>query len=101
MLHRCKRLLLSFLIVAALAAARRPERVRAAGPSGTEASMEDRVKALIPEFEAYIASGMKAFDVPGLAVGVVVGDKLVYAKGFGVRRKGGDAPVSPRTVFQI
>jgi len=30
---------------------------------------------------------MKGFDVPGLAIGIVAGDRLVYAKGFGVRSK--------------
>ena len=44
---------------------------------------------------------MKAFDVPGLAIGIVAGDKLVYAKGFGVRSKGGGVPVDTRTIFQI
>jgi len=63
--------------------------------------MEEHVRALIPDLEAYIASGMKAFDVPGLAIGIVAGDKLVYAKGFGVRSKGGGVPVDPRTIFQI
>jgi len=58
--------------------------------------MEARVKALIPELEAYLQSGMKAFDMPGVAVGIVTGDRLVYAKGFGVRSKSGGAPVDPR-----
>jgi CubicO group peptidase (beta-lactamase class C family) len=45
---------------------------------------------------------MKAFDVPGLAIGIVANDKLVYAKGFGVRSKdGGGGTVDTRTVFQI
>jgi CubicO group peptidase (beta-lactamase class C family) len=61
----------------------------------------DAVQTLIPEIEAYVASGMQGFDVPGLALGIVVGDQLVYARGFGVRRKGGSPPVDPRTVFQI
>jgi CubicO group peptidase (beta-lactamase class C family) len=43
---------------------------------------------------------MKSFDVPGLAIGVVAGNKLIYAKGFGVRAKGG-APVDTQTLFQI
>ena len=74
---------------------------RAEEATRSTAPMETRVKALIPELEAYIQSGMKAFDVPGLAIGIVTGDRLVYAKGFGVRSKGGGAPVDPRTVFQI
>ncbi len=74
---------------------------RAVEPSKTDAVMEDRVQARIPDIEAYIASGMKGFDVPGVAIGIVAGDKLVYAKGFGVRSKAGGVPVDTRTVFQI
>ncbi len=62
--------------------------------------MEKRVADLVPGLEAYVGANMKAFDVPGAAIGIVVGDKLVYGKGFGVRKKGG-APVDERTVFQI
>jgi CubicO group peptidase (beta-lactamase class C family) len=56
---------------------------------------------MIPDIEAYIASGMKGFDVPGVAIGIVAGDGLVYAKGFGVRSKSGGVPVDTRTIFQI
>jgi CubicO group peptidase (beta-lactamase class C family) len=75
--------------------------VRAAEPSQHDAVMEDRVKALIPEIETYVADGMKAFDLPGVAIGIVAGDKLVYAKGFGVRSKSGGRPVDTRTIFQL
>src|SRR5262249_58535234 len=64
-------------------------------------SMQERINALIPDLEADIQSGMKTFDLPGLAIGIVTGDRLVYAKGFGVRSKSGGAPVDTRTVFQI
>src|SRR5882724_8059246 len=72
-----------------------------AEPSTSEPSIEARVQALIPDLEAYIASGMKAFDSPGLAIGIVADDRLVYGKGFGVRGKAGGAPVDTGTVFQI
>jgi len=42
-----------------------------------EASIEQRVQALVLGLEDYIATNMKAFDVPGLAIGIVAGDKLV------------------------
>jgi CubicO group peptidase (beta-lactamase class C family) len=64
-------------------------------------SVEQRIRAQIPALEAYVENGMKAFDVPGAAIGIVSGDRLVFAKGFGVRSKGSGAPVDPRTVFQI
>ena len=34
------------------------------------------VRALVPDLERYVTTGMAAFDVPGTAVGVVVGDRL-------------------------
>lgn len=63
-------------------------------------SMPEKIENLVPELETLIANGMKDFDNPGLAIGLVTGDKLVYSKGFGVRSRGG-APVDPKTVFQI
>jgi CubicO group peptidase (beta-lactamase class C family) len=63
--------------------------------------LKARIQGLIPRLETYIAGGMKAFDVPGLAIGIVAGDELIYAKGFGVRSKSGGEAVSPGTVFQI
>ena len=56
---------------------------------------------LPPDLDSYIAKGMKTFDVPGLAIGVVHNGQLVYQKGFGVRSKSGGGPVDTRTVFQI
>jgi CubicO group peptidase (beta-lactamase class C family) len=67
---------------------------------GPDQSTEARVAELVPKLESYVAEGMTAFDDPGLAIGIVAGDKLVYAKGFGVRKKGGE-PVDIRSVFQI
>jgi CubicO group peptidase (beta-lactamase class C family) len=64
------------------------------------AAIEQKVLSVVPAVEDYIAANMKAFDVPGLAIGIVVGDKVVYAKGFGVRSKHGE-PVDTHTVFQI
>jgi CubicO group peptidase (beta-lactamase class C family) len=78
-----------------------PDRARAQPSATYEPVMETRVQALIPELEGYITAGMKSFDVPGLAIGIVANDKLVYAKGFGVRSKSGRAPVDTRTSFQI
>jgi CubicO group peptidase (beta-lactamase class C family) len=63
--------------------------------------MMSRVEALEPALESYVNKGMAAFDVPGAAVGIVAGDRLVYEKGFGLRRRGGHAPVDAQTVFQI
>jgi CubicO group peptidase (beta-lactamase class C family) len=88
-------------MAAALSGAYLPSVTRAQELSKPAAPMAARVKALIPDLEAYIESAMKAYDLPGLAIGIVTGDRLVYAKGFGVRSKAGGAPVDTRTAFQI
>jgi CubicO group peptidase (beta-lactamase class C family) len=99
---RCVRsVFLWLLTIAALASLDLKKAAWAAEPSKSDAAIENRVQALIPDIEAYTASGMKGFDVPGLAIGIVAGDKLVYAKGFGVRSKESSAPVDTRTIFQI
>src|SRR5262252_7581497 len=91
----------AFLIIVALIGFDPDNATRAADVSKSDTATEDRVQALIPDIEAYIASGMRGFDVPGLALGIVAGDKLIYAKGFGVRSKSGGMPVDTRTIFQI
>jgi CubicO group peptidase (beta-lactamase class C family) len=72
----------------------------AANPVELDTGIEERIQGLIPSLEDRIASGMKGFDIPGLAIGIVADDRLVYARGFGVRSKGGQ-PVDTRTIFQI
>jgi CubicO group peptidase (beta-lactamase class C family) len=51
--------------------------------------------------DATVARAMKAFQVPGMAVGIVKDGKLVYAKGYGVRELGKPAQVDADTLFQI
>ena len=53
------------------------------------------------EIDALAARAMKAFQTPGIAVGVVKDGKLIYAKGHGVREIGRPDAVDPDTIFQI
>lgn len=48
-----------------------------------------------------VAATMRATGVPGVAVGVVHGDRTVFTKGYGVRELGKPDPIGPGTVFQI
>jgi CubicO group peptidase (beta-lactamase class C family) len=73
----------------------------AADPNKPDQALETHIQGLIPDIERYITSGMKSFDVPGLAIGIVANDKLVYGKGFGVRAKEDGGTVDTKTVFQI
>jgi CubicO group peptidase (beta-lactamase class C family) len=70
-----------------------------AWPADTQ--IQSAIEAVRPEAESYIAAGMQKLDLPGLAIGIVTRDELVYSKGFGVRRKSGGSAVDLHTVFQI
>ena len=75
--------------------------VQADDPTKPDPVVTQRLADLPPALEAYITKAMKDFDVPGLSIGIVSGDQLAYAKGFGVRSKTGGQPVDTRTLFQI
>jgi CubicO group peptidase (beta-lactamase class C family) len=51
--------------------------------------------------DAIFADALKTYPVPGLVVGVVRGDEVVYLKGYGVRELGGKDAVTPDTVFSV
>jgi CubicO group peptidase (beta-lactamase class C family) len=54
-----------------------------------------------PDIDAYVSRAMKTFEVPGLAVAVVKDDKVIFAKGYGVKKLGESAPVDENTLFGI
>jgi CubicO group peptidase (beta-lactamase class C family) len=72
----------------------------AAVPPGGE-GMRNRVSAILPSLVAMVQDGMAPWQVPGAAVGVVLGEDVLLAHGLGVRRAGGSDPVDADTVFQI
>ena len=53
------------------------------------------------DLDAFVASSMKTFDVPGMAVAIVKDGKIVVAKGYGVRKMGDPTPVDEFTLFGI
>ncbi len=50
---------------------------------------------------AFISQGMQDWSLTGLAVAVVKDDRVVFQRGYGVRRIGTKAPIDEQTVFQI
>ena len=80
--------LLAGIVVVALAA---PSRAAAALP------WEKRLQG----FDAYMEQILKDWNVPGIGVAVVVGDKAVLAKGYGYRDYGRKLPFTPKTVVPI
>ena len=57
--------------------------------------------ARIAAFEAFVTKAREALDMTGVAVSIVQGGKVAYQKGFGLRRQGAKAPVTPKTLFMI
>jgi CubicO group peptidase (beta-lactamase class C family) len=52
-------------------------------------------------FDAFMEKTLKDWNAPGIGVGVVVDDKLVFARGYGYRDYGKKLPVTPQTLFPI
>ena len=52
-------------------------------------------------FDAYMDKIVKDWNVPGIGVGIVAGDKLVFAKGYGYRDYEKKLPYTPTTLHQI
>jgi CubicO group peptidase (beta-lactamase class C family) len=52
-------------------------------------------------FDEYVNKAMKDWEVPGLAIAIVKDDKVVFAKGYGVKKLGDPTPVDERTLFAI
>src|SRR4051812_7887124 len=52
-------------------------------------------------FDAYIEQVLKDWNTPGIGVGIVVTDKLVFAKGYGFRDYEKKLPFTPTTLCPI
>jgi len=52
-------------------------------------------------FDAYMEQTLKDWNTPGIGVGIVVNDKLVFAKGYGYRDYEKKLPFTPTTLCQI
>ena len=54
----------------------------------------------VTAIDAYIEGRMRELRIPGLAVGIVQGDRIVHLKGFGIADPS-ERPVTPRTPFVL
>jgi CubicO group peptidase (beta-lactamase class C family) len=52
-------------------------------------------------FDGYMAKLLQDWNTPGVGVGIVVKNNLVFAKGYGYRDYEKKLPVTPSTLFQI
>lgn len=67
---------------------------------GARAQEADVTKKL-EGFDAYMQQTLKDWNTPGVGVGIVVGDKLVFAKGYGYRDHEKKLPFTTKTMQPI
>lgn len=67
------------------------------GSSAQSIDVQKKMKG----FDQTVEKILKDWNVPGCGIGIVVKDKLVYARGYGYRDLENKLPVTPNTLFQI
>ncbi|MBA4249475.1 MAG: hypothetical protein C0432_05495 [Candidatus Puniceispirillum sp.] len=56
---------------------------------------------ILGDLSSYIEATKQTWNVPGISVGIIMNGKVVFMKGFGVRKWGKAETVDEQTVFQI
>jgi CubicO group peptidase (beta-lactamase class C family) len=74
-----------------------PAGAQADQPTGASSPALDALK----DFDAWMEQVVKDWNVPGIGVGVVVKDQLVFARGYGYRDYGRKLPFTPQTTVPI
>lgn len=67
----------------------------------TVRAQEPDVSKKLAGFDAYMDQLLKDWNTPGIGVGIVINDKLVFAKGYGYRDYGRKLPFTPTTLCPI
>jgi len=58
-------------------------------------------EAPLEGFDDYVKKALAEWQVPGVAIAIIKDDRIVLARGYGVRELGKPAPVDERTLFAI
>jgi CubicO group peptidase (beta-lactamase class C family) len=72
-----------------------------AAATSTLRSQQPTIDTRLNGFDDYMTQVLKDWNVPGIGVGVIVKDKLVFAKGYGYRDYGKKLPFTPTTTQPI
>ncbi len=72
-----------------------------AGAAEVKKPTPAQLQKILSDFDRYAEAAREAWQVPGMAIAVVVDDKVVFAKGYGVKKVGAADKVDERTIFQI
>ncbi len=69
--------------------------------AGTALIAQDALAQKLRGFDADMIKLLKDWNAPGFGVGIVAGEKLIFAKGYGYRDYGKKLPFTETTLFQI
>jgi CubicO group peptidase (beta-lactamase class C family) len=69
--------------------------------TGRLEAQERSLDSKLEGFDDYMAKVLKDWNAPGVGVGIVFQDKLVFAKGYGYRDYGKKLPFTPKTLCPI
>ncbi len=57
--------------------------------------------ALLTRYDSYLSKFVKEKKIPGVAVAIVANNRIVFLKGYGVRKVGTNNPIEEHTAFRI
>ena len=57
--------------------------------------------ANIDNLNKYFAQSIEDWQVPGMAIGIIKGDSLIFSKGYGLRNIKKNKAVTPQTIFPV
>jgi CubicO group peptidase (beta-lactamase class C family) len=63
--------------------------------------VEAATTAALDSIRSFLPKALKQWNVPGLAIAIVKGGKVILSEGFGYRDVEGKLPVTPNTLFAI
>lgn len=78
-----------------------PSAALAQDADANDADARQEVAAALEGFDGWLEDAMRAWRVPGLAIGIVKDGEVVYARGFGWRDVANEKAVTPETLFAI
>ena len=88
---------LSFILTIIFAGVNASAQTAGAPPAGAAKQVAARLDGL----DDFVASRMKEWNVPGLAIAIVKDGEVIYLKGYGLRNVRENLPVTPETLFAI
>jgi CubicO group peptidase (beta-lactamase class C family) len=62
---------------------------------------QDQKGVNIEKLDAYMQKALTEWGIPGMAIAVVQGDSIAFAKGYGIKEYGKDGKVDSKTLFSI